>query len=206
MKVLFLISSCFFTWQREGALASFSSYKDPNLIIRVPPSWPCLNPITSQKSHLLILSHWVLGFQHTYINFRGDQNIQSITDTFTQNYSIKTLFLIISSVNQQDRKERRLKINIRPEFFFIFLKLKYSWFTILCQSLLYSKVTVLHTHTHKNIYIYSFFNILFHYGLSQEIRYSSLCYIVGPCCLSILNVLVYIYWILLLMNTKSVWP
>ena len=32
-----------------------------------------------------------------------------------------------------------------------------------------------------------FFNILFHYGLSQEIRYRSPCYPVGPC-LSILNV------------------
>ena len=32
-----------------------------------------------------------------------------------------------------------------------------------------------------NIYIY----ILFHYGLSQDIVYSSLCYTVGPCCLSI---------------------
>ena len=42
--------------------------------------------------------------------------------------------------------------------------------------------------------IYFFINyfflkrILFHYGLSQDIEYSSLCYMVGPCCLSILNV------------------
>ena len=35
-----------------------------------------------------------------------------------------------------------------------------------------------------------FFYVLFHYGLSQEIGYSSLCYTVGPC-LSILNVLKY---------------
>ena len=41
------------------------------------------------------------------------------------------------------------------------------------------------------IHIYTFFfNILFHYGLSQEIGYSSLCYTVAPCCLSILNVIV----------------
>ena len=32
-------------------------------------------------------------------------------------------------------------------------------------------------------YIYILFNILFHYGLSQNIEYSSLCYPVGPCCL-----------------------
>ena len=30
------------------------------------------------------------------------------------------------------------------------------------------------------------FHIHFHDGLSQDIEYSSLCYIVGPCCLSIL--------------------
>ena len=43
-----------------------------------------------------------------------------------------------------------------------------------------------YTHTHTHIYIYIFFfNILFHYGLSQEIGYSSLCSTVGPCCLSI---------------------
>ena len=44
------------------------------------------------------------------------------------------------------------------------------------------------------IHIYTFFfPILFHCGLFHEIRYSSLCYTVGPCCLSILNVLVCIY-------------
>ena len=48
------------------------------------------------------------------------------------------------------------------------------------------------SYTHRDIlfiYIYT----LFHYGLSQEIGYSSLCYTVGRCCLSILNVIVCIY-------------
>ena len=36
------------------------------------------------------------------------------------------------------------------------------------------------------------FHSLFCYGLSQDIEYSSLCYIVGPCCLCILYVIVYI--------------
>ena len=58
---------------------------------------------------------------------------------------------------------------------------------MLCQSLLYSKVTQFYT------YIHSFFNILFHYGLSQEIGYSSLYYTVGRCCLSILTVIVWVY-------------
>ena len=35
-------------------------------------------------------------------------------------------------------------------------------------------------------YIYILFHTLFHCGLSQDIEYSSLCYAVGPCCLSIL--------------------
>ena len=30
--------------------------------------------------------------------------------------------------------------------------------------------------------------ILLHYGLSQDIEYSSLCYTVGPYCLSILHI------------------
>ena len=33
------------------------------------------------------------------------------------------------------------------------------------------------------IHIYILFHILFHYGLSQDIGYSSLCYTVGSCCL-----------------------
>ena len=41
-----------------------------------------------------------------------------------------------------------------------------------------------HTHT------YILFYIFFHYGLSQDIEYSSLCYTVGPCCLPILCVTV----------------
>ena len=43
------------------------------------------------------------------------------------------------------------------------------------------------TYTH----IYTLFHILFHYGLLQDIEYCSLCYIVGPYCLSILYIVVY---------------
>ena len=81
-------------------------------------------------------------------------------------------------------------------FFFLFL-MKYIWFTYLCSFLLYIKVIQLythtHTHTHAHTHTHSFFNILFHYGLPQETGYSSLCYTVGPCCLSVLNVIVWIY-------------
>ena len=38
-------------------------------------------------------------------------------------------------------------------------------------------------------YVYILFHILFHYGLAQDIEYSSLCSIVGPCCLSTLYII-----------------
>ena len=53
-------------------------------------------------------------------------------------------------------------------------------FTMLCWSLLYSKVT--HYIHIDDLYFY----ILFHYGLPQDIEYSSLCCTIWPCCLSIL--------------------
>ena len=69
-------------------------------------------------------------------------------------------------------------------FLILLLLLKYSWFTMLCQPLLYLKVTLLYTYRHSFLYI------LFHYGLSQDTAYSSLSYTVGPCCLSILHIIV----------------
>ena len=59
--------------------------------------------------------------------------------------------------------------------------LKYNLFTILCEFLLYSKVTQLH--------MYIFFHILIHYGLSQATEYSSLCSTAGACCLSTLYII-----------------
>ena len=41
------------------------------------------------------------------------------------------------------------------------------------------------------IYIHIIFYILFYYDLSQDIEYSSLCYIIGPCCLFILNIIIW---------------
>ena len=40
------------------------------------------------------------------------------------------------------------------------------------------------------IYIYILFQTLFHYRLLQDIEYSSPCYTVGPCCLSVLYIVV----------------
>ena len=47
-------------------------------------------------------------------------------------------------------------------------------------------------HLYVYIYIYSFFYILFHYSLLQDIEYSSLCYTVGSCCLPVLYIVMYI--------------
>ena len=60
----------------------------------------------------------------------------------------------------------------------LFLKLEYSWSTVLCQFLLHSKVT------QSNMCIHSFSHTVF----QSEIGYSSLCCAVGPHCLPILNV------------------
>ena len=75
-------------------------------------------------------------------------------------------------------------------FFFFFFKcliyflLKYSWFALLCNLCCTAK-WLSYTHTF-------FFHILFHYGLSPDTEYSSLCSTVGPCCLSTLYIIVYI--------------
>ena len=45
---------------------------------------------------------------------------------------------------------------------------------------------------HMSIYIYILFQILFHYRLLQDIECNSLCYTVGPSCLSTLYIVVYI--------------
>ena len=56
------------------------------------------------------------------------------------------------------------------------------------------------------IYIYVLFQILFHYRLLQDIEYSSLCYIVGPCCLSLLcTVVVSCFLIVERILTYSTW-
>ena len=50
-----------------------------------------------------------------------------------------------------------------------------------------------YTHTHTHTHTLSLSHTIFHHILSQETWYSSLCCTVGPHCLSILIVIVYIY-------------
>ena len=49
--------------------------------------------------------------------------------------------------------------------------------------------SIIHTHTHTLTHTYSVF-ILFHYGFTQDVKYSSLCYAVEPCCLSVLYIVI----------------
>ena len=70
---------------------------------------------------------------------------------------------------------------------FLFLK-NFYWSIVVYNVVLVSAVQ----HNDSVIYVYILFYILFHYGLSQNIEYSFLCYTVGTCCLSILYIIVYI--------------
>ena len=49
----------------------------------------------------------------------------------------------------------------------------------------------------------SVIHILSQYGLSQDVESSSLCYTVGPCCLSILHVIVCILFLLFSLSVVS---
>ena len=45
------------------------------------------------------------------------------------------------------------------------------------------------------IHTYILFHFLFHYGLSQDIEYSSLCYTVEPCCLFYFLFFSFFFWL-----------
>ena len=86
-----------------------------------------------------------------------------------------------------DKPDRKRQILYEIIYTWNLFLLKYSWFTVLCQFLLYSILTQSYICTHY------FSNSIFHCVLSQEIGYSSLSCILRPHCLSILNVVVCIY-------------
>ena len=60
-------------------------------------------------------------------------------------------------------------------------------FNIVLVSAIQQNDSVIHIYTY-------FFHMIFHYGLSEDIECSSLCYTVGHCCLSVLYIIVYICW------------
>ena len=73
--------------------------------------------------------------------------------------------------------------------FFFFLNLFY-WSMVDLQCCLSFQCTA-KWFSYTSIYI--LFHILFHYGLLQDMEYSSLCYTVGPDCLSILYIIVFFF-------------
>ena len=82
----------------------------------------------------------------------------------------------------------KVRCSISLKRFFV---LKYSWFTMLCQFLLYNKVTPLYIHIHT---YHSFSHAIFRHVTSQETGYRSLSCTAGPHCEFILNGIVCIYW------------
>ena len=87
-----------------------------------------------------------------------------------------------------------------PFFSYIF----FNFFLVKVQ-LIYSVVLISAVQQSDSvIFVYTFFfNVLFRYGLSQDIEYSFLCYTLGPCFLSILNVMV---CILSIPDSQSILP
>lgn len=72
-KIKVLGRACFLVCSLRAASSQHSSssfYKDVRLIMRVPPLWPNLSLISSQRPHLLIPSHW--GWELRCMNFEGD--------------------------------------------------------------------------------------------------------------------------------------
>ena len=48
----------------------------------------------------------------------------------------------------------------------------------------------IYTHTHTHTHTHTLFHVLSHYSLSQDIQFSCPGYTIGPCCLSILYIIV----------------
>lgn len=84
--------------QREGTLVC-SSYKDTNSI-----SWSYLNRIASDRPHLLISSHWRLGFQHINLDKHTVHNIELglLLDVSYTSSLIYYSFLALSEKPQSD--------------------------------------------------------------------------------------------------------
>ena len=69
--------------------------------------------------------------------------------------------------------------------------LKMVLYFLIKMQLIYSVVPISAVqHSDPVIYTYIHFSYFFHYGLSQDIKTSFLWYTLGPCCLSLLNVII----------------
>ena len=113
-------------------------------------------------------------FLHLHYIFKSNQAVNRLksqyTKIFNENY-MKTLKISL------------VQIYLWFSFFF---KNVFYWSIIDLQCVLTSAIQK----SDSRIYICILFYILFHYGLSQDVEYSSLCCTVGPCWLSILYIIV----------------
>ena len=75
-------------------------------------------------------------------------------------------------------------------FFFLYMFAKVYFLKIEVYIYIVVLISAIQQSDYSYIHVCILFNILFHYGLSQDVEYSSLCYTLGPCCLSILYKLV----------------
>ena len=97
-----------------------------------------------------------------------------------------------------NRDGRTLAITPAMNLFFFFLRFcesympSSSFFFLVEISLFYSVFISGVQQSDLAIYTHLFFQILFHYKLLHNIEYSSLCYTVNPCFLSLLYTVVYI--------------
>ena len=118
-------------------------------------------------------------FPQSHLFTSNDQNTgasasASVLPVTIQGWSPLGLTVLISLLRSKVSTENR---SLGGFCFCFLVLLKYSWFTMLCLiSVIQQSDSVIHTHT------YILFHILFCCGLSQDIEYNSLCYIVAPCC------------------------
>ena len=77
--------------------------------------------------------------------------------------------------------------NSQKAFFFFKNFNLFYWNTVdlqCCVNFCYTAKWQLYIYIYIYRFIYSLFHIIFSYSLPQDIEYSSLCYMTGPCCLS----------------------
>ena len=131
---------------------------------------------------MILINVFCSCFQCTYTNL-GD----------SEYWLFKKFILKRSSIFKKETKTLDDAWATENSHFLIFL-FKYSWFAMPV-----SLVVPISAVQHRDPVvctssIHSLSSIIFHCGLSQETRYSSLCCTVASYCLSILNVRVHIYW------------
>ena len=105
-----LLFHCVLTWQGErgSKFSSVSTNKGTNCVIGALPSWPHLNLITSQRPHLLILSHWGIGYQHK------DFERTKCSPEHIHNHVFRSVYVPIGCMQLDDEGKRILESSFNP--------------------------------------------------------------------------------------------